>query len=455
MFPDVPGRADFCVHWFHKAHEVLKPGDRAGLVGTNTIRENYSREGGLDFIVKNGGTITEAISSQPWSGESAVHVSLVNWIKGAERGPKKIFTQVGNKSSNPWTVEVTERIPATLSAKSDVTSAARIEANRRPKVCLEGQQPGHIGFVIGLEDYRKFLKVDPSCQEFLKPILNGDDLISGHYLTNPTWIIDFGECDSTAAQKHRHLFQHLQKLVLPLWTKNATDEQKKTRKSSGEHQDRLAHWWQLKRRRAELLAGIDRLSRYVVCSAVTKRPIFEFISREIRPSNALKAFLFEDDYSFGILQSGIHWSWFIAKGSTLTERYRYTPDTVFDTFPWPQQPSAKDVRAVADAALALRSLRRQIMEANCWSLRDLYRTLESPGDNRLRDAQTLLDTAVRRAYGMKDDEDTLAFLLKLNLELADKESKGEPITPPGLPATIADPKEFTSTDCVACPIASK
>src|SRR5438552_17489352 len=34
-FPDVPGRADFCVHWFRKAHEVLKPGSRAGLVGTN------------------------------------------------------------------------------------------------------------------------------------------------------------------------------------------------------------------------------------------------------------------------------------------------------------------------------------------------------------------------------------------------------------------------------------
>ena len=73
--PDVPGRADFCVYWFRKAHDHLKPGWRAGLVGTNTIRQNYSRKGGLDYIVQNGGTITEAVSSQVWSGEAAVHVS--------------------------------------------------------------------------------------------------------------------------------------------------------------------------------------------------------------------------------------------------------------------------------------------------------------------------------------------------------------------------------------------
>ena len=47
-FPDVPGRADFCVYWFHKAHELMKEGQYAGLVGTNTIRQNYSRMGGLD-----------------------------------------------------------------------------------------------------------------------------------------------------------------------------------------------------------------------------------------------------------------------------------------------------------------------------------------------------------------------------------------------------------------------
>ena len=54
----------------------------------------------------------------------------------------------------------------------------------------------------------------------------------------------------------------------------------------------------------------------------------------------------------------------------------------------------------------------------------------SPARRRVRDAQNALDSAVRKAYGMKDGEDTLAFLLALNLELAEKEAKSESVTPP-------------------------
>ena len=95
-----------------------------------------------------------------------------------------------------------------------------------------------------------------------------------------------------------------------------------------------------------------------------------------------------------------------------------------------------------------RPMRREIMAANGWSLRDLYRTLETPGTNRLRDAHAALDTAVRAAYGMKDSEDTLAFLLCLNLELAEKEAEGEAITPPGLPAWAAKVESLVSPDCL-------
>ena len=91
------------------------------------------------------------------------------------------------------------------------------------------------------------------------------------------------------------------------------------------------------------------------------------------------------------------------------------------------------------------------MAANGWSLRERYRTLETPGANRLRDAQAVLDAAVRAAYGMKDTEDVLAFLLKLNLDLASKESAGECITPPGLPGVISNPEDFVTGDFIQIP----
>jgi hypothetical protein len=159
-------------------------------------------------------------------------------------------------------------------------------------------------------------------------------------------------------------------------------------------------------------------------------------------------FPLSDDYSFGILQSGLHWAWFTAKCSTLTARFRYTSDTVFDTFPWPQSPTLAQVKAVAEAAVSLRALRREIMGTNGWSLRDLYRTLETPGTNRLRDAQAALDSAVRAAYGMNASEDTLAFLLGLNLELTVSEAAGQTVVAPGLPSFISAPDDLVTTDCI-------
>jgi hypothetical protein len=111
-------------------------------------------------------------------------------------------------------------------------------------------------------------------------------------------------------------------------------------------------------------------------------------------------------------------------------------------------PQIEKIRAVAESARALRTLRQEIMQDNGWSLRELYKSLETPGENRLRAAHAALDAAVRAAYGMKPDEDILAFLLKLNLELADKEVKGEPITPPGLPEFYPAPQELVTADCI-------
>jgi hypothetical protein len=83
------------------------------------------------------------------------------------------------------------------------------------------------------------------------------------------------------------------------------------------------------------------------------------------------------------------------------------------------------------------------MATNNWTLRDLYRTLELPGDNPLRDAHAELDEAVRAAYGMKPHRgdkppgssgDVLAFLLALNHAVAKREKQGEPVTAPGTAA---------------------
>ena len=200
-----------------------------------------------------------------------------------------------------------------------------------------------------------------------------------------------------------------------------------------------------------MMDAIARLPRYIVCVRHTKRPIFEFVSPSIHPNDALQVFPLADDYSFGFLQSGIHFAWFMARCSTIKADFRYTSDTVFDTFPWPQEPTRSQIKAVAEAAVALRSLRRETMRKLNYSLRDLYRTLDQPGANPLRDAHGRLDAAVRAAYGMPEDADPLAFLLELNLACVTKEKAGEKITPPGLPLPADEHAAFTNEDCIRAP----
>ena len=148
------------------------------------------------------------------------------------------------------------------------------------------------------------------------------------------------------------------------------------------------------------------------------------------------------------MQSGIHWAWFKIRCSTLKGDFRYTSDT----FPWPQAPTLAQAKQVANAAVALRELRRKVMVENRWSLRDLYRTLDLPSKNALRDAQDELDDAVRSAYGMKAKADPLAFLLDLNHQLAAAEKAGTPIVGPGLPPCVQEPAAFITTDCVQPPV---
>jgi hypothetical protein len=456
-YPDIPGRADYCVYWFRRAHDSLKAGQRAGLVGTNTIRQNYSREGGLDYIVQNGGTIVEAVSSQPWSGEAAVHVSIVNWIRGKQDGPKVLFQLIGTDRQGPWTRQEVPTINSSLSFTTDVASARRLRTNADAKACFQGQTHGHEGFLLTPEQAYALVKQDKRNNQVVFPFLTADDMLSTFPPSPTRYVIDFHPRDVLAAATYQTPFAIVRERVLPDREKAAAEEAERNKKVlarnpnakvNHHHANFLKQWWLMSWARGDMIQCIAQLPRYISCGRVTKRPIFEFVSSTIRPNDACMVFPFADDYSFGVLQSAIHWAWFVAKCSTLTERYRYTSDTVFDTFPWPQSPSASEIKRVAKAGRELRRLRQLHMTKSGLTLRQLYRLGELPGNNPLNAAQQELDSAVRGAYCMTSRQNPLVFLLGLNLELAALEDAGKGIRAPGLPDTVKDGTQFISDDCI-------
>ena len=108
----------------------------------------------------------------------------------------------------------------------------------------------------------------------------------------------------------------------------------------------------------------------------------------------------------------------------------------------------KQIDAVAAAARELRRVRAEALPKMKGGLRALYRTLEVPGANPLKDAHTALDTAVLTAYGFSAKKDLLAQLLALNQQVAAKIEKGEPVTAPGVPKNYPDAKKLVTEDCI-------
>jgi SAM-dependent methyltransferase len=451
-YPEVPGNADFCVYWFRKSHYLMTTGNRAGLVGTNTIRQNYSRIGGLDYIVANDGYIFEAYDSLPWSGDAAVHVSIACWTKGEKLNRATLWTNDGTQSVQR------EAINSSLSPETDVTGARTLSVNVEPKRVFQGQTPGHSGFVLSKEEALTILQKDSHSAGVIFPYLTGRDMLSNLKGQPDRWIIDFSDMDVMQAQQYKFAFKHIEAVVLPDKVAKADNEQldneaalakNKNASQKNDHQNALDIWWQHFRNRPERKEGMANISRFIACSRVTKRSIFAFVSAAFCPSDALQTFGFDDDYSFGILQSNFHWDWFRAKSSTLKSDFRYTPSSIFDTFPWPQHPSDKQVRRVAEAAKALHDYRLREMER--LSLRDMYATLEQPGKNPLRDLHTKLDVAVVDAYGFDPNKDMLEQLLNLNFEVVARVEAGESVTAPGIPNDFPEPESLVSEGCIQPP----
>jgi len=125
---------------------------------------------------------------------------------------------------------------------------------------------------------------------------------------------------------------------------------------------------------------------------------------------------------------------------------RYSVRDVFETFPWPQSPSVRQVKEVATAARTIRDVRDKAIATTGGGLRDLYRTLELPGKHPLRTAHEELDDAVRQAYGIANREQELTFLIALNQSVNETTKGGGRVQSPGLPTCVSERSPFVSTD---------
>ncbi|MFN7374147.1 MAG: hypothetical protein ACK54T_06795 [bacterium] len=106
------------------------------------------------------------------------------------------------------------------------------------------------------------------------------------------------------------------------------------------------------------------------------------------------------------------------------------------------------IKRVAAAGRDIRAIRAQSLPTIKGGLRVLYRILELPGANPLKDAHAALHAAVLDACGFSPKKDLLKQLLDLNLAVARAIDSGEQVTPPGVPPSYGDPADLITDDCI-------
>jgi hypothetical protein len=221
---------------------------------------------------------------------------------------------------------------------------------------------------------------------------------------------------SEEAAQYEAPFEHVKVHVFPVRSRNRRAAYAK-------------RWWQYAEARPGMRRALAGKHRFIATPEVSKHRVFVWLDCRVLSNQQTLVFARDDDYFFGILQSGVHELWARRKGTQLREvqsGFRYTPTTTFETFPFPWPPGKEpkhDPKIEAIAAAARDLVRKRDAWLNPVGASDAElkkRTLTALYNQRpqwLQDAHRTLDEAVLNAYGWPADisnDELLQRLLALN-----------------------------------------
>jgi hypothetical protein len=245
-FSGVRAQVDFCSYWFRLAHNQIGESGRAGLVATNSISQGKSRSVALDYITQNKGFIHEAISSQSWSGDANVHVSIVNWSK-----QKPQHHYLNN--------EIVSKIYSSLTSLIDISIAVRLTSNLS-KVFI-GVQPNGMGFLISECQAKEWIQREPRSKNVLKLFSMGANLTKNPHGKPERWIIDFADMSVEEVSNYNLPFQYIKAHVKP--------------EREGNREAVLREkWWRFKRTNEAMRTETASLNTYFTVPRVSKWAIF-------------------------------------------------------------------------------------------------------------------------------------------------------------------------------------
>jgi hypothetical protein len=390
------GILDYVTGWFVLAAKYLQNNTtKAAFVSTNSISQG-EQVGVLwgELLHKYHLKIHFAHRTFDWSnearGNAGVHV-IITGFACFDSNSKSIFEypnikgeahEVKVKNINPYLIDGKDILIKKRSGP--ICNVPRIE---------KGNQPTDGGFLLLTKEEKELLiKQEPNVVPYIKKFLGGQEFIQG-IERFCLWLVDI---EPSLLRKMPKVIERLEgvKKMREVSTDPKTREMAKT------------PWLFRETINYDSFVAIPEVSserRYYI-------PI-GFLDRNYIPSNKLQILPNGNLWQFGILTSLMHMAWTKYTCGRLESRLQYSASIVYNNFPWPENPSEKNVKVVEDAAQGVLNARAQYPDS---SLADLYDPNTMPAT--LVKAHNTLDKAVDlcyRANAFQSEAKRIEFLFEL------------------------------------------
>lgn len=395
---DASRNMDLCAHFFRRAFEMLRSKGNFGLLSVNTIAEGDTRQGGLEIILRDGGTIYSTHPNESWPGEAAVvtsrvHVHKGKWCAECRRSGERAF-----------------HISAFLSDREEWTPK-RLAANANKS--FQGSIVLGMGFTMPEAEALALIEKDPKNKDVLYPYLNGEDLNSHPEQKPSRWVINFWDWPEERAREYPAVFNLLRSRVY--------DERLEKSKNPS-YKNIMQFWWQHWNVRPALYHAIGRghlfekhpegwdptyrQQEVLIKAQVSKTWAFSLVTNKCVYSHKIVAFSGDTILHKFLLDSSIHLSWVANYCSRLKTDMTYTPSDVLETFPLPSYDCISRDSSLAISE-ALDAARREIMSSERIGYTQLYNRFSDSEERsgaimRLRELHLGLDHAAAEAYDLTD-----------------------------------------------------
>jgi hypothetical protein len=390
------GRLDYVTCWHRLAAAYMRcnPAIRTALVSTNSICQGEQVGILWSWLLAQGIHIHFAHRTFQWSNEArgmaAVHCVIIGF--GYQDFEQKVIFEYEDIRGEPHAV-IARNINPYLVDAPDVILPSRTNTPAGLPQLIKGSQPTDGGHLI-LTDTEKsnLLTLEPAAAPWLRRYIGGDELING----SGRWCLWLKGISPSELKRLPLVFKRVQAV--------AEARRKSPTASVRAFADQPSLFTQDRQPAAPYLAIPE-------VSSENRRFIpIGFLSPEIVASNKLQIIEGATIFHFGVLCSTMHNAWMRQTCGRLESRYSYAP-SVYNNFPWPENPTDKQRAAIEAAAQGVLDARSQFPGA---SLADLYDPVAMPP--ALVKAHQKLDAAVDAAYGQKsfaNDAARVAFLFEM------------------------------------------